>query len=123
VGSVNKDPNDNPVVVGGNKQFISNLEYQFKIADQFRFVLFYDMGNAWAPGSRIFNRDLVSYSVNGRDLSYRNPTLVRSMGLEFRFFLPISPAPMRLIWSRKLNPYAFDTEGRNDFQFSMGTTF
>ncbi|HJW33173.1 MAG TPA: outer membrane protein assembly factor BamA [Holophagaceae bacterium] len=106
VGSINKDPNDRDVVVGGNKQFISNLEYQFKIADQFRFVVFYDMGNAWAPGSKVFSE-----------------SLRRSAGLEFRFFLPISPAPMRLIWSRKLNPYAFDTEGKNDFQFSMGTTF
>lgn len=106
VGSVNQDPSGRDVVVGGNKQFISNLEYQFKIADQFRLVVFYDMGNAWAPGSKVFSE-----------------SLRRSAGLEFRFFLPISPAPMRLIWSKKLNPYAFDTEGTNDFQFSMGTTF
>jgi outer membrane protein assembly factor BamA len=45
------------------------------------------------------------------------------MGIECRFFLPISPAPLRLIWSRKLNPYWFDTEGKTDFQFSIGTTF
>jgi outer membrane protein insertion porin family len=106
VGSVRPDPSGRPVVVGGNKQFITNLEYQFKIADQFRFITFYDMGNAWAPGSRIFSE-----------------ALRRSAGFELRFFLPISPAPMRLIWSRKLNPYEFDGEGRNDFQFSMGTTF
>ena len=30
---------------------------------------------------------------------------------------------MRLIWARKLNPYAFDTDGKSDFQFSIGTTF
>ncbi len=106
VGSVNKDPNGQDVVVGGNKQFIANLEYQFKIADQFRLVAFYDMGNAWAPGIKVFSE-----------------SLRRSAGFELRFFLPISPAPMRLIWSRKLNPYAFDPDGRNDFQFSMGTTF
>jgi outer membrane protein assembly factor BamA len=56
-------------------------------------------------------------------ISYTNPTLVRSAGVEFRFFLPISPAPLRLIWSRKLNPYPFDRDGQNDFQFSIGTTF
>lgn len=106
VGSILPDPSGRPVVVGGNKQFIANFEYQFKIADQFRFVTFYDMGNAWAPGSKVFSE-----------------ALRRSAGFEFRFFLPISPAPMRLIWSRKLNPYAFDPEGRTDFQFSMGTTF
>ncbi|MBP1628446.1 MAG: hypothetical protein H6Q00_2921, partial [Holophagaceae bacterium] len=49
--------------------------------------------------------------------------LRRSAGFEVRFFLPISPAPMRLIWARKLNPYSTDTESRNDFQFSIGTTF
>jgi outer membrane protein assembly factor BamA len=64
------------------------------------------MGNAWAPGYKIFSE-----------------ALRRSVGVEARFFLPISPAPMRLIWSRKLNPYSFDYEGKTDFQFSMGTTF
>jgi len=56
-------------------------------------------------------------------VNYVNPALVRSAGLELRFFLPISPAPLRLIWSRKLNPYPFDPDGKSDFQFSIGTTF
>lgn len=123
VGSVLFDNFGRPVVVGGNKQFIANLEYQFKIADQFRAIIFYDAGNAWAPGVRSFSREPVAYTLGTTPLSYRNPTLVRSAGFEFRFFLPISPAPLRLIWARKLNPYPFDTEGRNDFQFSIGTTF
>ncbi len=106
VGSVMIDNNLAEVIVGGNKQFIANLEYQFKIADEFRTVLFYDMGQAWAPGIPIFSQGLK-----------------RSAGIEFRFFLPISPAPLRLIWARKLNPYPFDTTGQNDFQFSIGTTF
>ena len=106
VGSVLRDNTGNPVVVGGNKQFVANFEYQFKIAEQFRLVAFYDMGNAWAPGTKVFSE-----------------SLRRSTGLEFRFFLPISPAPLRLIWSRKLNPYPFDPDGQNDFQFSIGTTF
>ena len=125
VGSTMPDNNNRAVVVGGNKQFIANFEYQFKIAEQFRLVAFYDAGNAWSSGTKIFSRDLIPYTdVNtGGLLAYRNPSLVRSAGLEFRFFLPISPAPRRLIWSRKLNPYPFDTYGRNDFQFSIGTTF
>ncbi|MDR3673183.1 MAG: BamA/TamA family outer membrane protein [Holophaga sp.] len=106
VGSVMIDNNLAEVVVGGSKQFITNLEYQFKIADEFRTVLFYDMGQAWAPGTQIFSTGLK-----------------RSAGVELRFFLPISPAPLRLIWARKLNPYAFDDTGQNDFQFSIGTTF
>ncbi len=108
VGSVLYDNAGNAVVIGGNKQFLINAEYQFKIADQFRFVAFMDAGNAWAPGEKTFST-----------------ALKRSAGLELRFFLPISPAPLRLIWSRKLNPYPWplDREGQNDFQFSIGTTF
>ncbi|MBK9798157.1 MAG: outer membrane protein assembly factor BamA [Holophagaceae bacterium] len=125
VGSVLLDPStQRAVVVGGNKQFIANAEYQFKIADQFRLVLFYDAGNAWSPGTRIFSHDRVTYrDVNNNEFSFTNPTLVKSAGIEFRFFLPISPAPLRLIWSKKLNPYPFDTESQTDFQFSIGTTF
>ena len=106
VGSVMLDNNNQSVVIGGNKQFIANFEYQFKVADQFRTVLFYDMGDAWAPGVPVFSE-----------------TLRRSVGLELRFFLPISPAPLRLIWARKLNPYDFDPTGKMNFQFSIGSTF
>lgn len=106
VGSARKDNRLQQVVVGGNKQFIANFEYQFKLAEEFRAVLFYDMGAAWAEGTQVFSEGLR-----------------RSAGIEFRFFLPISPAPLRLIWSRKLNPYSFDTTGTTDFQFSIGTTF
>lgn len=123
VGSVLFDNFGQPVVVGGNKQFIANLEYQFKIADQFRVVAFFDAGNAWAAGVKSFSRETVSYTLGTTTVTYQNPLLVRSAGFEFRFFLPISPAPLRLIWARKLNPYPFDLEGRNDFQFSIGTTF
>jgi outer membrane protein assembly factor BamA len=125
VGSVLLDNSQHAVVVGGNKQFIMNLEYQFKIADQFRLVFFHDAGNAWGSGTKIFSRDPVTYlgTDNVTYYTYRNPSLVRSAGVEFRFFLPISPAPLRLIWSRKINPYPFDTESKTDFQFSIGTTF
>ena len=106
VGTQMVDNSGNPVVVGGNKQFIANFEYQIKIADPFRTVFFYDMGDAWAEGVRAFSE-----------------APRRSMGVEFRFFLPISPAPLRLIWARKLNPYEFDTQNKTQFQFSIGTTF
>ncbi|WLT30868.1 outer membrane protein assembly factor BamA [Geothrix sp. PMB-07] len=124
VGSVLLDNNQRAVVVGGNKQFVANAEYQFKIADQFRLVFFYDAGNAWGAGTKVFSHDSVTYKDNNNnEYTFRNPTLIRSTGVEFRFFLPISPAPLRLIWARKLNPYPFDTEGKTDFQFSIGTTF
>lgn len=124
VGSVILDNTGSPLVVGGNKQFVSNWEYQFKLAEPFQTVLFFDAGNAWGPGSQIFNRDMVSYvDKTGRLTQYENPALLKSIGVEFRFFLPISPAPLRFIWAKKLNPYPFDTYGATDFQFSIGTTF
>ena len=106
VGSTVYDLDGEPIVVGGNKQFLMNLEYQLVISDQLRAVFFFDAGNAWAPGVSAFSEPLR-----------------KSVGVEVRFFIPISPAPMRLIWARKLNPYSFDTDSRNDFQFSIGTTF
>jgi outer membrane protein insertion porin family len=106
VGTRKLDNLGRPIVVGGNKQFLANAEYQIVVAEQFRLLFFYDMGNAWGPGYKIFSEPLR-----------------RSMGVELRFFLPISPAPMRLIWAQKLNPYDFDTLGKTDFQFSIGTTF
>lgn len=124
IGSLIIDPTRLvPTIIGGNKQLVMNAEYQFKIADEFRTVLFYDAGNAWGPGTRVFSRDTISYAYGTETRSYKNPDLLRSAGIELRFFLPISPAPLRLIWSRKLNPYPFDPESRSDFQFSIGTTF
>jgi outer membrane protein insertion porin family len=125
VGSLLYDLNGKPVVVGGIKQLVANFEYQFKITEDFRAVLFYDAGNAWGPGQRIFSQDPVRYNnpETGVDVTFNNPKLLRSMGIEFRLFLPISPAPMRFIWARKLNPYPFDSGSKTDFQFSIGTTF
>jgi len=125
VGSIFYDNNSKPVVVGGIKQFIANFEYQFKITEDIRAVLFYDAGNAWGPGEKMFNQNLVRYTNpdTGMDVTYSNPKLLQSQGIELRLFLPISPAPLRFIWSHKRNPYPFDTRGTSDFQFSIGTTF
>jgi outer membrane protein insertion porin family len=125
VGSILYDNNSKPVVVGGNKQFTANFEYQFKITEDVRTVLFYDAGNAWGPGEKMFNQDLVHYSNpdTGLNVSYNNPRLLQSAGLELRLFLPISPAPLRFIWAQKRNPYPFDTSRATEFQFSIGTTF
>lgn len=124
IGSIVYD-NSKPIVVGGIKKLVLNFEYQFKITEDIRAVLFYDAGNAWGPGEKMFNQNLIHYANpdNGVTVDYRNPKLLQSAGMELRIFLPISPAPMRLIWSRKLNPYPWDRKGAMDFQFSLGTTF
>ena len=125
VGSIYYDNSGKAVVVGGNKQFVANFEYQFKISEDIRAVLFFDAGNAWGPGEPMFNdREMHYYNpTTGMDVVYTNPKLLRSTGIEFRIYIPISPAPLRLIWARKLNPYPFDTSSSTDFQFSIGTMF
>jgi len=125
IGSFVRDNVGQITAIGGNKQFLANFEYQIKVADPFRIVAFFDAGNAWGPGDQVFNRNMSDWQqtpTNKAD-DFRNPRLMRSMGLEIRFFLPISPAPMRLIWARKLDSYPWDTTGKTDFQFSIGTTF
>jgi outer membrane protein insertion porin family len=101
------------------------LEYQFKITEEIRAVAFYDAGNAWGPGEKVFNQDEIRYKDpnTGQIVSFQNPKLMQSMGVELRIFMPISPAPLRFIWAKKRNPYPFDTRGSNNFQFSIGTTF
>lgn len=125
IGSIYLDNNNDSVVVGGIKQLTINCEYQFKINDDIRTVLFWDAGNAWGPGEKMFNHDLVRYQNREEGVSavYYNPKMLQSVGVELRLFLPISPAPLRFIWARKLNPYPFDTKGKTAFQFSIGTTF
>ena len=106
VGPTVIDCNDEHVFVGGDRQLITNLEYQFKVNDLLQVVLFHDLGQAWANGA-----------------SVRKQALRRSAGVELRLFLPISPAPIRFIWARKLNKYPFDIGKSSDFQFSIGTSF
>ena len=82
--------------------------------------------NAWGAGEKIFNQDVIQYtdSSTGTIVSYQNPKFMRSTGVEMRIFLPgISPAPLRFIWARKLNPYPFDAGRKIEFNFSIGTTF
>lgn len=46
----------NSFIIGGNKQFLTNLELEFPIVKQIglSFVLFYDMGNVFGPDENFF---------------------------------------------------------------------
>lgn len=124
VGSVLLDANGAPLAVGGNRQLVANVEYQMRATEQLGFALFFDAGNAWLPGEKLFNRDKVSYRFNNvTPVEYRNPALVRSMGVELRVFLPISPAPIRFIWAKKLDIYPTDLDKKSQFQFTIGSQF
>jgi outer membrane protein insertion porin family len=106
VGPTTIDCNGKRIFIGGNKQLVINLEYQIRLVDTVQFIIFHDLGQAWT-----------------RDLSVNKQGPRLSAGVELRLFLPISPAPIRLIWARKLNQYPFDKGSRHVFQFSIGTNF
>ena len=98
-------------LIGGNKSFLANAEYQISIADPVRIVFFYDAGQV-----RDFGQD---FSMD----SFKTST-----GIELRFFIPMLNVPFRLIYA--WNP---QSEGiYNDrllpqedtvFRFAVGTTF
>lgn len=101
--------------VGGDKQFIFNLELEFPIFEKvgIRGVLFYDAGNVFAVGSPMF-----------RDDTYQLPLgLFHSIGFGFRWFSPIGP--LRFEWGIPLNRRA-DSDPADQpilFEFTIGNSF
>ena len=116
VGDLNPekvDPNSyrGKMVIGGNKLFLFNGEYQFTIADPVRLVVFYDTGQVQDFGNK-FDRE-----------SFRTST-----GVEMRFFMPVLNIPFRLIYA--WNPQRegvyddrFRPQKATVFRFSVGTMF
>lgn len=90
--------------IGGNKAMELSAELLIPIARPLKLILFLDAGDSWADEDRIDVRSL-------------RP----STGFEVRFFVPGFGVPLRFIWGYNLDPY--ENENRNDFQFTMGTTF
>ena len=106
-----------PFAVGGNKQFITNLEVEFPILRPMglRGVLFYDMGNAYGRGSPFF-----------QDPDYDLPLgMFHSVGFGVRWFSPIGP--LRFEYGIPLTPRPADDflpEGdRGRFEFTIGNFF
>ncbi|MBN1295202.1 outer membrane protein assembly factor BamA [bacterium] len=90
--------------LGGNKAVEVSAELQVPIAQPLKLVFFLDAGDSWAAEDHIDIRSL-------------RP----STGFEVRFFMPGFGIPLRFIWGYNLDPY--ENENRNDFQFTMGTSF
>ncbi len=91
-------------IEGGDRYWLFNLEYQFRIGGPVKLVLFTDLGNTY-------------HEDQGWVLDqYRH-----TAGVEMRIFLPIFQAPIRFIYGYNLDPYP--DEDSSDFQFSIGTTF
>ncbi len=103
-------------VLGGNKFFIVNVEYQFLNIGPATLLAFVDFGNNYY--------DTQSFSLTN---------IRTAFGAELRVFLPIFQAPLRFIYAINPNPvqpldqYGFPLlnlkEKPSGFTFSIGRTF
>jgi outer membrane protein insertion porin family len=112
--SANADAIMRLLQVGGNKQLVMNFELEYPIVEKMgiRAVIFFDMGNAFAPGA--YTDPLVSWS------------LYKAWGFGFRWFSPIGP--LRFEWGFPLNRRRDPVTGAYidapvDFQFTIGSFF
>ena len=91
--------------LGGDRYWIGNLEYHFRLGGPVKLVFFTDIGNTY-------------FETQGWNLSsYR-----QTAGAELRIFLPIFQAPIRFIYGKALSDVFQDEKG-DGFEFSIGTTF
>jgi outer membrane protein insertion porin family len=106
------DANLVPFVTGGDKEFIVNLEVEFPIVQQvgIRGVVFFDMGNAFAPNARFF-----------QDNEYNLPLgMLMSVGFGVRWFSPVGP--LRFEWGFPLTPRP-GIDQPVQFEFTIGNFF
>lgn len=99
------------IEVGGDKQLVLNFELELPILEKagLRGVLFYDAGNAYAPGERFFedSQDDVPFGV------------FHSVGFGVRWFSPVGP--LRFEWGVPLTRRPEDQ--RLLFEFTIGNFF
>jgi outer membrane protein insertion porin family len=103
-------------ILGGNKYFVVNVEYQFLNVGPATLLAFGDFGNNYY--------DTQNFSLTN---------IRTAFGMELRVFLPIFQAPLRFIYAINPNPiqpidqYGFPlsslTEKKSGFTFSIGRTF
>ncbi|MBI4264259.1 MAG: outer membrane protein assembly factor BamA [Acidobacteria bacterium] len=99
------------LVLGGNKSFLFNGEYNISIAGPVRLILFYDAGQVGDEGE--------SFALD----KFRTST-----GAEVRFFMPVLNVPFRLIFAA--NPQragvldnSLQPAKNFTFRFAVGSTF
>jgi outer membrane protein insertion porin family len=90
--------------VGGDKFVLLNAEYYFDLLGALRLLLFFDAGQAYAPGQSFYWR-----------------TMSTSTGIEARFTMPVLNVPFRLIYA--WNPNRDFYQPATAFKFAVGTTF
>ncbi|HUF77519.1 MAG TPA: outer membrane protein assembly factor BamA [Thermoanaerobaculia bacterium] len=103
--------------VGGDRYFQANLEYHLILNGPFRFILFADAGQVYAPEIRDAQGALLS-GAQSFDLG----RLRYTAGAELRIILPLlGGAPLRFIYASNLTEEPNDEF--NTFSFSIGSTF
>lgn len=107
-GNPSVDALGNPILsavsIGGNKMVLGQFELGLPVGKTATFAAFLDAGGVYAGGQRIDTADLRV-----------------SAGVEFRVFLPVFQAPIRLIYGWPLRERPGDETNR--FQFSIGLPF
>jgi outer membrane protein insertion porin family len=91
-------------IEGGNRSFLTNIEYVFHVVQQVDIALFLDAGNTYHERQKL---ELSNYRADA--------------GLEMRFFVPMFNVPLRLIYATNLNAHPHDNF--SNFQFTIGLTF
>jgi outer membrane protein insertion porin family len=112
VGPIETNPTTGgQFIAGGNKFFVTNVEYVVPLAGPLKVAGFLDYGNA-------FLRKGIDFT-----------DMRGSTGVEIRFLAPFLSAPFRFIWAYNFNrgelltlPASFRPE-KTTFRFSVGTTF
>lgn len=102
--------------VGGDKQVLFNIELEFPIFEKvgIRGVVFYDLGNAFAPGENYFYFG----QTNPKGLPLG---LFHSFGFGFRWFSPIGP--LRFEWGIPLQYRPGIDQPPPVFEFTIGNFF
>lgn len=100
-----------PLLIGGNKELLSNWEIEFPILEDagLRGVVFFDAGNVYSDTQRFF--DPTAPGAAG---------LLISVGLGARWFTPLGP--LRFEWGFALTPRPIDNPP-NSLQFTIGNFF
>ena len=108
---VPEDSFNGRTIIGGNKSFLVNAEYQIIIAQPVRIIMFYDAGQVQNFGDSFTMRDFKT-----------------STGAELRFFMPMLNVPFRVIYSYNMQRDGvfndnFEPQEKTTFRFAVGSTF